>query len=109
MTTDIRLEAVERLPLGTVLRDRTGVEHIFVGTKRNTVGKVYFFMPRVDAFSGVPMLWNCSLLSGALKKFPDITGFIELPPRAEHLPVAGEESCAASEMEGRDAHLRQRT
>jgi hypothetical protein len=79
-TSNPRLEHVVDLPLGAVLTAEDGETYIFVGTSRSSVGQTYHFMPRIGAYGQlVPLIWNCSLLQGALKKFPGMTAYLTKP------------------------------
>jgi len=74
-----RLEHCLDLPLGTVLTDLSGIDYIFIGASKNTVGLVFEFVAKAGTFRGIGMPCTFSLLEGGLRKFPGLAKFLKKP------------------------------
>jgi hypothetical protein len=78
-----RAEEVFEVPLGTVLTDETGVNQVFVGWRRNTVGCEMVFVrayngrerPRRIWVDWEPYVYHASMADTLLRKFPRLKEF----------------------------------
>lgn len=78
-----RAEDVYDVPLGTVLTDETGIDQVFVGWRRNTIGCEMVF---ARAYKGnekpqrtwqeyEPYIYHASMADTLLRKFPGLSTF----------------------------------
>lgn len=78
----LRAEEVYDVPVGTVLKDETGVDQVFIGWRRNTVGREMVFarayrgdeQPRRTWHDWELFVYHASMADTLLRKFPGLRG-----------------------------------
>lgn len=79
-----RLEDTVIVPLGTILRDsKTGVDYVYIGRSKNTVGYNYHFAPDAGAYNGHGMTANYAKLETSIKRFPELKNYIAVKTTEE--------------------------